>query len=445
MSKGQVGVIAGFTGIAVGVGVVVPSLPLLYSVLAMLAASAIALSVALARMGRTLDPAFVVVATTLLVLPWGLLELFRFVPIPVVILGLAPFVLAALWISPRARHQTVLLAPLLLLALLGAISLAWSFDPAYGWQKLSVWLFTGLLPAAFVLVLAASSKRISWTLILAASVLTSVYFLIAATPDPEFGGTPTIFGWNPIWSSRVAAVGALVALFGPFPPWLRVLALPIFLMHGWVAGSLGPPLALALGVGAGMMETLRLREASGRRANVGLLGIWLVVGAVLLVFLTGLIEPVLSPVTDDGNVTGRADLLAATPSLFIASPVVGTGLGGFTVADPLAQYPHNLPIEIGVELGMLGLLALAAWWLLAVRGAVGSPLLIALLVATSVFSLFSGSLASNEAFWLFSGLAVAMVPRGHPQQAQRRRKRPSVSPRLARLAPRVASQDRSSP
>jgi O-antigen ligase len=165
------------------------------------------------------------------------------------------------------------------------------------------------------------------------------------------------------------------------------------------------------------METLRLREASSRRASVGLLGIWLVTGCVLLVFLTGLIEPALAPITGDANVTARSDLLAATLPLFIASPVVGTGLGGYAVTGFENPYPHNLPIEIGVELGVLGLLALLAWWLLALRGAVGSPLLVALLVATSVFSLFSGDLAFNEAFWLFSGLAVAMVPLGRRQLA----------------------------
>jgi O-antigen ligase len=436
MSKGRVAVIASFAGIAVGVGVLVPRLPSLsYGVLAILAASAVALSVTLARMGRTLDPAFVVVAATLLTVPWGVLGLFTIIPIPFAILGLTPFVVAAWWVRPQARHQTVLLVPLLLLAMLAAISLAWSFDPVYGREKLSIWLFTGLMPAAFVLVLAASSTRISWTLVLAVSVLTSVYFLLTAAPDPEYGLQPTIFGWNPIWSARVASVGALVALFGPFPMWVRVLALPVLLMHGWTTGSLGPLLGLALGVGAGVVETLRLRESGGRRVSIGLLGIWLVIGCVLVVFLTGLIDPVLTPVTDDTNVTGRANFLAATPSLFIASPVVGTGLGGFTVAGFQAQYPHNLPVEIGVELGMLGLLALLAWWLLALRGAVGSPLLVALLVATSVFSLFSGSLASNEAFWLFSGLAVAMVPRGRPQQVQRERNHRAVSAKLTQIAP----------
>ena len=418
----RVGVLASFALMAVAVGMLLPRLPsLTYGVLAILAASVVAVSVVLARMGRTLDPAFVVVAATLLIVPWGLLGLFEVIPIPFVMLGFTPFVLAALWIRPQARRQTVLLAPLLFLVFLAAVSLAWSLDPSYGQSKLSIWMFTGLMPAAFVLVLAASSQRISWTLILVVSVLTSVYFLLAAVPHDEFGGQPTIFGFNPIWSSRIAAVGALVALFGPFPKWLRLLVLPIFLMHLWQAGSLGPPVGLAIGIGAGVVETLRLNEASSRRASVGLLGIWLVAGCVLLVLLTGLIEPVLAPVSGDENVTGRADLLAAATPLFIASPVVGTGLGGFAVAGGVNQYPHNLPIEIGVELGVLGLLAFLAWWLIALRGTVGSPLLLALLVATSVSSLFSGSLASNEAFWLFSGLAVAMVPLGRRERGHYRR------------------------
>jgi len=420
MSKGRAAVMACFTGVAVGVGTLVPRLPSpSYGVLAMLAASAITLSTVLARLGRTLDPAFVVIAATLLAVPWGLANLYGVIPPAAAIVGLTPFVVAALWIRPRARQQTLLLVPLLLLGLLAAISLAWSLDPDYGREKLTLWLFTGLMPAAFVLVLTASSMRVSWALILAVSVLTSIYFLLMAEPTGEYGHQPTVFGWNPIWSARVAAVGALIALFGPFPKWVRILALPVFLAHAWATGSLGPPVGLALGVVAGLVETLRLRQPGDGRVSVGLLGIFIVLGSVVLVFMTGLLEPVLAPVTDDPNVIGRTGLLAAALSLFISSPVVGTGLGGFT-ATGLHLYPHNLLVEIGAELGILGLLAVLAWWLLALRGAIGSPLLVALLIGVSVASLFSGSLASNEAFWTISGLAVAMVPIGRRQQAQRR-------------------------
>ena len=76
----------------------------------------------------------------------------------------------------------------------------------------------------------------------------------------------------------------------------------------------------------------------------------------------------------------------------------------------LDVYPHNLVAEIAVELGSIGLLAMLAWFGLALRGAARSPVLVALVVATAVYSLFSGNLAGNAEFWMFSALAVAAFP-----------------------------------
>ena len=50
------------------------------------------------------------------------------------------------------------------------------------------------------------------------------------------------------------------------------------------------------------------------------------------------------------------------------------------------------------------------WLAFAVRGAAGSPILMALVVSTALFTLFSGSLASNAEFWLCSAFAVARFP-----------------------------------
>ena len=65
---------------------------------------------------------------------------------------------------------------------------------------------------------------------------------------------------------------------------------------------------------------------------------------------------------------------------------------------------------MGVELGIVGLLSLGAWTLLGLIGATRSPLAMGLMVGTGAFTLFSGSLASQAEFWMFSALAVAMVP-----------------------------------
>jgi O-antigen ligase len=92
----------------------------------------------------------------------------------------------------------------------------------------------------------------------------------------------------------------------------------------------------------------------------------------------------------------------------VSSPLIGIGFGGFA-STGLHEYPHNLPAEVLVELGLVGAVIVLAWLVLALRGALGSPLMLALVVTTLVFTLFSGSLASQTVFWLYSTLAVAML------------------------------------
>jgi hypothetical protein len=64
-------------------------------------------------------------------------------------------------------------------------------------------------------------------------------------------------------------------------------------------------------------------------------------------------------------------------------------------------------LEIAAEFGLVGLALFTAWVVLAIRGAVTSPVLAALLAATLLYTLFSGSIASNAEFWIFSAMAVA--------------------------------------
>ena len=69
------------------------------------------------------------------------------------------------------------------------------------------------------------------------------------------------------------------------------------------------------------------------------------------------------------------------------------------------------------------------WIILAVRGALGSPLMLALVTATGVFTLFSGSLASQTVFWLYSTLAVAMLAAA--RRGRRRADAATVEPATA--------------
>jgi O-antigen ligase len=126
-----------------------------------------------------------------------------------------------------------------------------------------------------------------------------------------------------------------------------------------------------------------------------------------------------------GESTTRAQLWSEAISALPNDPLTqafGRGTGAFAHLDRSYSYPHNVPIELLYELGLVGLAA----FLLAVATAivrVGSVALrrgptsrvaglaVALLVGAVVNSQFTGDLAGNTDIWLFGGLASGLVAR----------------------------------
>jgi O-antigen ligase len=393
----------------------VPSIGLQFAIL--VAGAAIVATALMMRLDRVLNPAIVIVAALYLVGPVGTLLGAAGIGVStvgLVMLAPVPFVAAALVLRPGAHQRLAYLAPLILLAAVGAVSLAWSPNASYGLEKLTLWTLTGILPAAFILVLASATPRVMWGAVALAAVVSAVGLIGFGETSALYPGRVALFGDNPIWTARAAFVGALVMTFGPFPRIVRVIVTPILIVAGILTVSLGPLLGFAIGVWAGIAETLRTSVRTADRRQLGWIALGFASGIGVIALLGnslfgGESSILASVVVNDPNVTGRATFLDAALRLFLSSPLLGVGLGGFE-STGLIQYPHNLVAEIGSELGLVGLLALAAWFVLALRGAAGSPILVALLIATAVFGLFSGSVASNAEFWLVSALAVAKIP-----------------------------------
>jgi hypothetical protein len=369
-----------------------------------------AMSVILARAGRVLNPAWVAVAMIHLIGPIGGIFTQSDTDasvVAVVVLGLSPFAIAALLVRPETRRRLLLLTPFVLLLVLAVVSLAWSPSRSYGTAKLFLWIVTGFVPAAFIIVLGGGSRRVAWGLIVAAASATAV----ASFAFPDSGYPPTLFNVNPILASRAAFLGVLVVLFCPFPIVVKAVTAPVMLAGGLLGLSLGPLLGLAAGVVAGSAEALRRADQSSRRVALGWASLGLCVGLALLIAVSGLADPLVAGLFADPNVEARAGYLRAVAPLFLDAPLFGVGFGGFA-ATGLHEYPHNMVAEVAAELGMAGLVLLLAWFALVLRAASGSPVLVALVVATGTFSLFSGNVGSNSEFWIFSALALAMSRMG---------------------------------
>lgn len=330
-----------------------------------------------------------------------------------------------LFTAPLA--STVLLA-LWLLARLGS-----SLDPSYGSRKLQLFLAGNLtLLVAGILI---GRRRARFQLWVFAALLLSVLSAIAlargllAGEQATVGGRFSITADNsPIGLGREAAEGITLAVFALLltrTAWLRVLAfgaLPLVAVSLLASGSRGPLLGLLLGVVTLLL--LSAGDASARR-RIGLV-VAAAVGAVLLV-------PQLVPGQDVGRAlslftggqgsNGRTDLWHHAWRLFAAHPLFGTGTGSFAFVEPVELYPHDLLLEAGVELGIVGVLLVAVLLASTVARlvrlrpvAVGDDrahvsLVAALFVTALVNALVSGDIAANSGVWLAAGLALGLTHR----------------------------------
>jgi O-antigen ligase len=428
------------SGSAAAIVVILPTLAMQLAIV--LGAAAVTVAAMMARAGRILNPAWLVVALLYVLGAIGSLLSHAGIGLSapaLVLMGASPFAIAALVIRPESRARLLLLAPLLLLLLLAVLSLGWSEDAQQGSAKLTLWTLTALVPVAFILVLAPGPSGVSWRLIGGAALVYALGLLVFGASSPLYPGRAILFDSNPIWVARAAFVGALVVLFGPFPSVAKLVMAPVMIVAGLTTVSLGPAVGLVVGAWAGAAETLRCSDRTDRRVKVGWAALASLTGLAAVVLLSGALDPLLAQVANDPNTTSRATYLDVAGRLVLGAPVFGVGIGGFA-ATGLDTYPHNLFAEVASELGLAGIMALVVWLALALRGAARSPILVALVVSTGTFAMFSGSLAGNEELWMFSALAVATLPIGVASWIGSEMARPARVPRMSATVAQGGSQ-----
>ena len=93
--------------------------------------------------------------------------------------------------------------------------------------------------------------------------------------------------------------------------------------------------------------------------------------------------------------------------LFSSNPFSGVGIGGFSVLDE-RDYPHNLLLEIGCELGSIGLILWITIVLQTYKKSSNLFIITALFTQSIVYSLFSGDLGYNYEYVLFSFIAITL-------------------------------------
>jgi O-antigen/teichoic acid export membrane protein/O-antigen ligase len=126
----------------------------------------------------------------------------------------------------------------------------------------------------------------------------------------------------------------------------------------------------------------------------------------------------------EGNPGDRDKMLFRGFELLGQDPILGTGLGSFAGVVPMSlskgnfyQYPHNVPLEVASETGLIGFLIifvpLIAGWLFLLRAGIqrASPAIAGLMMIVAVFfttANLSGDIPSDRGLWVFGILAFKL-------------------------------------
>jgi O-antigen ligase len=263
-------------------------------------------------------------------------------------------------------------------------------------------------------------------------VLVAVLAMLRPDPAAQAYDTVVLAGTVSITTARLIGYGVVGLLcLGVLVRRLRLaallgavaLAVPLLM-----TGSRGPLVALAL---AGLVLAVTVSGARRWRLLPPLAGLG---GVTALTVATALPEGVMSRFSVlwggplDASTETRVMLSGLATEVFLDRPL-GLGWGGFGSVVPGgalivlpgledAIYPHNLPLEVAVE---GGLVALAGLVLLAVAVARvlwrsrTDPTVVAaatLLTFAFVNSLFSADLNGNYLVWVFAAAVLAAGGRG---------------------------------
>lgn len=317
-----------------------------------------------------------------------------------------------------------------------------STAPSYGSSKLKLFVLTNLIAVVAGFLISEGRKDfdiyVSLTVAIAgASALILLWRLAQGQAQALFDSRYSLSAEeNPIQLGREAADGMLFATYVLLVGGRsrgRVVAtilLPLLVISLLAAGSRGPVLGALAGMLVLFAILARNAEARKRLLLLALAGLGAIVLATQLVpgqsihrslgFLSGGGSGISS--------NGRYQLWSEAWHLFANHPLFGVGTGSFFGFDGLNQYPHNLILETGAELGFVGLALLAvvvgSTGLAIARagtrlGPPGRPIVAvvaAVFVAAFVNAMFSGDVTTNSELWLAAGLGLGLTRR-NPEPA----------------------------
>lgn len=374
------------------------------------------------------------------------------------------FVLALLLLTTRASRQTVWPRPLLGMVCAVAVTALWSVHSEASVRELLLWMtYLGIatLVAAGLTSVRTARHFVDGTVVIAGWLCLVALFIFWGADNPGMRWYSTFYWPNPF------AAFLLLLLPIEVSRYLHASQRRDALAHGASALLLAVAAALTYSRGTWLslvaivpLALTALRPPSWgialRRSAV----LAIVVTAVALLLTQG-VAPAVSPqglvgraasVTDfaDVSIQGRLNFWRSGINIFLDHPLLGTGPGTFGAVHAAyqrdvrfyAKDAHNLYIQTGAEMGVLGLGALAmllasvaALWLRVLQQARGTeayPLMVGIGLGLAAF-FFHSALDMDWMFPANPAMAFALI--GALVGYERAGGEPAV---LRRAAPPVA-------
>lgn len=368
--------------------------------------------------------------------------LLEWVPVDLTILAGAIVALATL--HSRVRHgpatRAVFVPWLLWLAFVPAVATS-SFDAYAATKVVTLFTITLVLAVAPFYLLRDALQRQSFILTLAI-VAGVVSFLALINPSTSASYTNRLVfeGADTIGTARVGMAGVIVLVIITFrgristPKRVAAAALAgITATLSVMSGSRGPVLAGIVALGVIVLFSPAMRRYRGRfiagASAIGAVVIWL----ALRNGSDGLDRIVSAVTADDGPVAGVRKEIWRSGIEQLATTPFGTGWGSFEPEGSLYRYPHNILIELGIEVGwfvMVGFTVLMfATFVRGSRVAVGTigAVILCLFLFSLINAFVSGDINGNRLLWP-SAFALWAMSSSRSNDRSLEQRTPQVSP-----------------
>lgn len=274
----------------------------------------------------------------------------------------------------------------------------------------------GALPLAMVLI--DSEKKLRNVIVIVAGLGTWMGTISAIT------GSRTVFQANYLSLGFTTSTAILLFIFYFIPKTKNIgFIVPILLnCIGLLNSAARAPVLFTPLMMIVVVTLSRLNIQAKIRSYVLLImaGCALVAGLYIAVpdIFQGLVERMgaINDLENDHNAQFREALAQTALDLFISSPVTGVGIGSFgyyMTGEDGRLYPHNVFLEIGSELGLIGLFLFSVLFYIVLHhhftkethGFIDNTLL-CMVLYTFINMLKAGDLTDNRAIYMFFGIIL---------------------------------------